>query len=110
MTLKEFLLSQPDSCEFDISFLWEYRCETCHKYFTEKDLEYSNSQTVSEFRKDVESMDSDTHYWGYEWLYDTDVKYFIVEWKEGKFFITYLDETYENYAETCPDCSEEMTD
>lgn len=70
MTLKEFLLSKPDSAKFDLSYVFECRCARCGKYFDEEDEEYSNFQTVGEFRHEVISGESDTHYHGYDWIYE----------------------------------------
>lgn len=70
MTLKEFLLSKPDSFEFDLSYIFECWCDECGKYFEEEDEEYSCVQNIGEFRKDVDSKDRDSHYYGYSWIYD----------------------------------------
>ena len=76
-TIKDYLLSKPDTYKFEILYLFESYDKENHKYITEIDEEYSSGiYTVGEFRKDVAENCPGSHYHEYDWIYEDEIAYY----------------------------------
>jgi hypothetical protein len=72
MTIKDFLLSKPDTRKFRIDYLFENHCPYCRRYITELDEEYSTDGTGGDFRQEVDDANNGiwNHYRNYIHVYE----------------------------------------